>query len=185
MPFSVIVAATRSGIIGKDHQLPWYIPQDLKRFREKTKTVASEAKFNAVIMGRKTWESLPKRPLVDRINIVLSRNHEFDPRGAFAVTGLNEALELAVSLNVETTFVIGGRQLYQEALVHPDCGSLLLTRVLGMRSGPYSYDEPEGDIVVPELNTTWLTDHGFENAGYEGPCKTEAGVNYYYANYAR
>ncbi len=185
MPFSVIVAATKSGIIGKDNQLPWHIPKDLKRFRELTKAVESEANFNALIMGRKTWESLPKKPLADRINIVISRNREFDPRGAFTVASFDEALISAASLNVEKIFVIGGRQLYQEALIHPDCGGVILTRVLGMKAGPYLCDEPEGDVVVPELNTLWLIDHGFENSGYDGPHQTEAGLHYYYANYSK
>jgi dihydrofolate reductase len=77
-PFSVIVAATTSGGIGKDGNLPWRLSKDMQYFKAVT-TRSPEGKRNAVIMGRKTWESIPAkfRPLPDRINVVITRNANF------------------------------------------------------------------------------------------------------------
>merc|ERR1711972_1237626 len=96
---SVIVATTQKGGIGKDGTIPWKLPEDMGHFKKVT-TAAPHGKINAVIMGRKTWDSIPVnfRPLPDRINVVLSRSSA-DPTFAFAfpagvllANSLNEAL---------------------------------------------------------------------------------------------
>src|SRR5689334_625119 len=82
------VARSRNGVIGRDGGLPWRIGADLALFKQLTL-------FKPVIMGRKTWDSLPKKPLPGRMNIVLSRDGSFEPQGALVCEGFSEALEIA------------------------------------------------------------------------------------------
>ena len=125
MGFSVVVAHDLNNGIGNNNQLPWHCPVDMNHF--KTLTTGKNQK-NTVIMGRKTWESIPEkfRPLPNRTNIVLSNSQtEFD--GAIAANSLNDALKKASSAN--HIFVIGGAQLYAEALTHSDCTALHVTKI--------------------------------------------------------
>lgn len=131
---SMVVAVGKNRVIGKDNQLLWRIPDDMKRF----KTLTSR---HPVIMGRKTWESLPKtfRPLPDRTNIVVSRQKEYRARGAVVTDSLKGALEAASGApGSDEIFIIGGAQLYSEALPRTD--RLYLTRI---------DDEKEGDTYFP------------------------------------
>jgi dihydrofolate reductase/thymidylate synthase len=150
LSFSVVVAATQSGGIGCSGTLPWAarsLPSDLKRFRSLTAT-AAKGKINAVLMGRKTWESLPAavKPLPGRINLILSRSNQKKLEAEIAagpgacahtyvVSGLSAALHFLqysplVSSLVESIFVIGGSGLYAESLSSPLCRCVHLTRVL-------------------------------------------------------
>lgn len=133
MSFEVVVAADEANGIGKDGGLPWRLPGDLAFFKLLT-TAAPEGQTNAVIMGRRTWESIPARfrPLPDRRNVVVSRRADYDARGAIVATSLDAALTLLdADDQVARVFVIGGGELYREALLHPACGDLHLTRVEG------------------------------------------------------
>jgi dihydrofolate reductase len=142
MPHAVeicLIAAMSSvnRAIGKDNQLLWQIPEDMKRFRQLTTG-------HPVIMGRKTWESLPEkfRPLPKRTNIVISSNPSYEAPGATVCPGLLGALGfLAVGGLGDKTqvFVIGGGQLYAEAL--PRANRLYLTLI---------EDEPEADTFFPD-----------------------------------
>jgi|APSaa5957512535_1039671.scaffolds.fasta_scaffold124727_2 dihydrofolate reductase len=106
--FNVIVALTeRHRGIGAEGRLPWELRGELARFARLTKGAGN----NAVIMGRKTWESLPRAPLVGRHNIVLSRAH-FDASGAVTKTSVAEAIEYCVSSKFDEAWVIGGAQVY-------------------------------------------------------------------------
>jgi dihydrofolate reductase len=118
--FTIVVAVDSELGIGKTGALPWRLKEDMKHFRELT-----TGPGNAVIMGRKTWESIPERfrPLPGRTNIVLSRSSI--PKGAIALGGLEAALEVPASRR----FVIGGGQIYAEAISHPACVELIVTRV--------------------------------------------------------
>lgn len=118
--YQVVVAATRTMGIGKDGKLPWRLPSDLKFFKDVTMTTSDPAKKNAVIMGRKTWESIPleHRPLPGRLSVVLTRSGSFDIATAENVLmcgSLISALELLASspycLSIERVFVIGGGQV--------------------------------------------------------------------------
>eukprot|EP00656_Telonema_subtile_P017494 TRINITY_DN19385_c0_g2_i2.p2 TRINITY_DN19385_c0_g2~~TRINITY_DN19385_c0_g2_i2.p2 ORF type:complete len:196 (-),score=47.02 TRINITY_DN19385_c0_g2_i2:2-589(-) len=133
--FKLVVAVAPDGGIGKDNQLPWRVPGDLKYFKHVTSSTADASKTNAVIMGRKTWESIPEkfRPLPNRVNIVLSRN----PEAAFEQAHASSSLPAALSMlnapefeHVEGVFVIGGSSVYAEALASPLCSELLITRIL-------------------------------------------------------
>lgn len=115
----IIVAVGRDSAIGRNGDLIWHLPGDLKHFKALTTG-------HAVIMGRRTWESLPKRPLPGRLNIVVSRNPEYQCEGASLVSSLGEAITLADE-QCERTFVIGGGEIYAQAL--PACTRLHLSLV--------------------------------------------------------
>ncbi|KAG9442806.1 hypothetical protein H6P81_018660 [Aristolochia fimbriata] len=136
--YQVVVAATKSMGIGKDGKLPWRLPSDLKFFKEVTLTTSDPVKKNAVIMGRKTWESIPleHRPLAGRLNVVLTRSGSFDIATAENVVisgSMNSALQLLAaspySLSIENVFVIGGGQILREALNAPGCDAIHITEI--------------------------------------------------------
>jgi dihydrofolate reductase len=116
----LIAAVARNGVIGKDNQLLWHLPEDMKHFRALTQG-------HAVIMGRKTWESLPPkfRPLPGRHNIVLTRNRDYQASGATLVNTLESALTSCAG--VDKAFVIGGAEIY--ALAMPQAQVLELTEL--------------------------------------------------------
>ena len=121
MPEVVIIAAVaKNRVIGRDNQLIWHIPEDMAHFKALTRG-------QTVIMGRKTWESLPDafRPLPGRINIVISRNPGFQAAGGTVVGSLEDAL--AAAGDAEIAFVIGGAELYRQAL--PLADRLYLTEI--------------------------------------------------------
>ncbi|KAF7810863.1 bifunctional dihydrofolate reductase-thymidylate synthase-like [Senna tora] len=136
--YQVVVAATRDMGIGKDGKLPWKMPTDLKFFKEITLTTSDPGKKNAVIMGRKTWESIPldNRPLPGRLNVVLTRSGSFDIATAENVVicgSMSSALELLAAspycLSIEKVFVIGGGQIFREALNAPACEAIHITEI--------------------------------------------------------
>lgn len=131
---ALIAAVARNRAIGKANQLLWHLPEDMRHFRETTRG-------KTVIMGRKTWESLPDafRPLPGRRNIVVSRNAAYPAKGAETVTSLTAAV--ALTAPEEEIFVIGGAEIYREAL--PLAQKLYLTEVAA------SY---EADAYFPELD---------------------------------
>lgn len=136
---TLIAAVARNRAIGLNNQLPWHLPEDLKHFRTVTQG-------HPVIMGRKTWESLPDsfRPLPGRLNLVMSRQKNYPAPGARMVASLSEALE-AVNQTPEA-FVIGGAELYAQAL--PQANRLILTEV---------ETDVAGDAWFPEFDRTlWL-----------------------------
>jgi len=130
--FDVVVAADLRRGIAKDGQLPWKLPGDMKFFRELTSKTAAPDRQNAVIMGRKTWQSIPakRRPLADRINVVLSRDPGYAVPEQVLVSGsLDQALNELSKRQVGRCFVIGGGQIYQEALRHPGLNLLYFTEI--------------------------------------------------------
>lgn len=130
---SLIAAVARNGALGKDNQLLWHIPEDMKFFRETTRGAP-------VIMGRRTWESLPPRfrPLPGRRNIVVTRQCDYGTEGAETAHSLTEALEFVGAV---PSFVIGGADLYAQAMTEAD--RLLITEV----------DlTPEADVFFPRID---------------------------------
>jgi dihydrofolate reductase len=105
---TLIAAVARNGVIGKDNRLPWHLPEDLGHFKALTTG-------HAVIMGRKTWDSLPPkfRPLPQRLNIVVTRDAAFRADGAVVVHSLPAAVDAAGN---NQAFVIGGAEIYALAL---------------------------------------------------------------------
>ncbi|HQW19559.1 MAG TPA: dihydrofolate reductase [Rhodocyclaceae bacterium] len=134
----LIAALAKDRVIGIDNQMPWQLPEDLKRFKALTLG-------HPIIMGRKTWESLG-RPLPGRSNIVVSRNPGYAAPGASVVHSLKEAIALAAGSGAENVFVIGGAEIYRQAL--PLAWRLELTEIAA--------DFP-GDAYFPEFDTrAWL-----------------------------
>ena len=130
---SLIAALAKNRAIGKDGQLLWHLPEDMRHFRETTRG-------KPVIMGRKTWESLPDsfRPLPGRHNIVVSRNPSYLAAGATLVGSLEDAISVAGE--VAEVFVIGGAELYRQAL--PVASRLYLTEIA---------QDFAGDVFFPDV----------------------------------
>jgi len=133
MKFSLIVAADTKNGIGKNNKLAWKLPPDMKHFVELTSRVHDNAHTNAIIMGRNTWESIPQkhRPLQGRLNIVLSRTPHMElPDGVILANSLEDALEQTkTQKNIDHVFVIGGAKVFAEAINHPECRTIYLTRI--------------------------------------------------------
>uniref|UniRef100_A0A0E0J9T9 Bifunctional dihydrofolate reductase-thymidylate synthase n=1 Tax=Oryza nivara TaxID=4536 RepID=A0A0E0J9T9_ORYNI len=136
--YQVVVSATRDMGIGKDGTLPWKLPGDLKFFKDITVTTSDPSKKNAVVMGRKTWESIPLkfRPLPGRLNVILTRSGSFDFATAENVVicgSLDSALQLLATtpycLTVEKTFIIGGGEILRQSLNAPACEAIHLTDI--------------------------------------------------------
>lgn len=134
---NLIWAQTATGVIGKENTIPWNVPEDQQHFRAITRG-------NAVIMGRKTWESLPEgvRPLPGRTNIVITSREDAEFPGALAANSLDAALELVPE--GQEPWVIGGGQLYAEAL---DRASKIVVTFIDVRV--------DGDAVAPEFTAGW------------------------------
>lgn len=117
---TIIAAISTNGVIGTEGRLPWHLPEDLKLFKQLTEG-------HTVVMGRKTWESLPAsaRPLPNRKNVVVTRNEEYSAAGATVVHSVKEAL--AVRAPSGQMFCIGGGNLYEQML--PYAQRMVLTRV--------------------------------------------------------
>jgi len=134
------VARARNGVIGHDGGLPWRLGADMRRFRALTVG-------KPVIMGRKTWDSLPRRPLPGRLNIVLTRQPEYEAAGAIVCADFGEAVEIAreqaAEDGVSEVCVIGGADLF--ALASRRAQRVYLTEIDG---------DPEGDVTMPRLDET-------------------------------
>lgn len=132
---SLVVARAENGVIGLHGMLPWRLPDDLKRFKQLTLG-------KPCIMGRKTWDSLPKKPLPGRTNIVVTRRADFAADGAAVAHSFDAALALAMQENPPEIMVIGGAEIFAAAL--PRAGRIHLTVV---------HDAPEGDVVLPAFDS--------------------------------
>ena len=147
--FSVVVAVCKNSRgIGNAGQLPWRLRADMQYFKQLTRSTRDPTKRNAVIMGRKTWLSIPSkfRPLDDRVNVVLSRNpeaaHDLElPAGVLVAPSMERALELLderseVGAGVENVYVIGGASVYSEALsLRTACAKVLVTEIERVADG--------------------------------------------------
>lgn len=137
MTIALIWAESKNGIIGKENTLPWHLPNDLKYFRSLTQG-------NAVVMGRKTFESLENKPLPNRENFVLTRQMDFSaPEGVHV---LHSVEQLASLKDSEQVFVIGGAEIYQSAIAYAD----ILYRTI-------IHQDFDGDATAPS----------FEKEGWE------------------
>lgn len=130
---SFVWAQDQNGLIGKDGALPWYLPNDLKHF----KRVTLDGK---IAMGRKTYESFPKRPLPERENLILSRNKNYQAEGAQVFTDKEDLLAYAKESGVPL-YIIGGASIYKNFL--PQADRLIRTVIQA---------EFEGDTYMPKID---------------------------------
>ncbi len=176
MNFSLIVAIDLEHGIGKDDRLPWHLSGELRHFKKITCASDSPEKKNVVIMGRKTWESIPEkfRPLSDRINIILTRSKTYVwPPGHFRANSLEKALSLLetddLKGKVGAVFIIGGQQIFQKAFKSPYCRKLYVTHI---------NQSFQCDTFFP------VFEENFERTGYSS-CHNENNITYYFAEYSR
>lgn len=167
-PFSIIVALTpdNNNGIGYKGKLPWKIPADMAYFRSITTETIDPTKHNAVIMGRKTWESIPlkHRPLPNRLNVVLTRNDlNITPPDVLQSYSLGHALCVLERLHdIESVFIIGGEEVYKEAIDHPRCEKIYMTYVSA--DSPVVCDTyfPKFDISkYDKMTDSKITDNGY------------------------
>jgi dihydrofolate reductase len=137
MKLGLIYAQSRNGVIGRGGVLPWHLPEDLAHFRRTTLGAP-------VIMGRKTWESVPPRfrPLPGRKNIVITRDADWQASGAHRVASLDEAI--AACADAQTAWITGGAEIFRLAMPRAD---LAVVTEIGA-----DYD---GDTFAPELGPGW------------------------------
>jgi dihydrofolate reductase len=137
MKLHLILARARNGVIGRDNQLPWHLPEDLAHFKQHTLGAP-------VIMGRKTWDSLPPRfrPLPGRLNVVVTRQADWQADGALVAHSIDQAKDLCAAH--ETAWVIGGAELYAQAL--PKAHTAVITEI----DADY-----EGDAFAPQFGPDW------------------------------
>ena len=133
MIISAIAAMDRNRVIGKDNQIPWYLPADLKFFKRTTL-------HHHVLMGRKNYQSIGK-PLPKRTNVVITRNPYFISSGCIVVHSIEEALEVAHHNQEEEVFIIGGGEIYAQAM--PFTQRMYLSEIDA---------EFDGDVFFPEFD---------------------------------
>ena len=131
---SAIAAMSINRVIGKDNQLPWHLPADLKHFKNLTTG-------HPILMGRKTYESIGK-PLPNRTNLIMSQNSDFQAAGCITVQSIQEVLAQPAVINSEELFIIGGAHIYQLWLA--EITRIYLTLVK---------ETFDGDAFFPELNS--------------------------------
>lgn len=130
---AIMAAVADNGVIGKDNDLAWHLPADLRHFKKTTSG-------HYILMGRKTFESLGK-PLPNRTNIIITRNPDYLQRGAFVVHSLEKALRLVEKDGQEKAFILGGGEIYRQAMALAD--HMYITEVHGTF---------EGDTFFPEIH---------------------------------
>ena len=142
--YNMIVAIDIDNGIGKNNTLPWYFPNDLKRFSKLTKGIGN----NAIVMGKNTWNSLPKKPLPNRDNLILSTTLELSQNSltnnstkSFSNTSLLD--DFCKEQKYDTVWIIGGSQVYKELLIEFDINLIYVTLI---------HDVYDCDTKFPEFN---------------------------------
>jgi dihydrofolate reductase len=163
MIISAIAAVGKNGVIGVDNKIPWHLPADLMYFKRVTLE-------HHVIMGRKCFESIGK-PLLKRVNIVVTRNPYFLASGIVIAHSLQEAFQMAEDNGEEEAFIIGGGDIYRHSVLFWD--RLYLTQV--------QISIPNGDTFFPKLNF----DHWKETYSREYPADEKNPFTHTYKVYQR
>jgi len=152
VPIVIVAAMNRNRTIGKDNQLLWHIPADLKRFKSLTLG-------HPIIMGRKTFKSILKilkKPLPERTNIIITRDQNFNYPNTKTATSLEEAFALALAENPKEIHLGGGAQIYEQAL--PFVDKLFLTLI---------EDEKIGDVFFPDFENDFMIETEFPVEEFE------------------
>lgn len=157
----MIWAQARGGAIGRGGDMPWHLPEDLAHFKRVTMGAP-------VIMGRRTWESLPERfrPLPGRENIVVTRDASFAAPGATVVNSLDAAIGAGSGTEA---WIMGGGELYRQAM--PFAQELVVTQI--------ALDVPDADTFAPDIGSEWALVDGGE------PALSSTGLGYRFERYER
>ncbi|MHA6247298.1 dihydrofolate reductase [Pontibacter sp. CAU 1760] len=135
---AIVVAAAENNVIGKDNNLIWHLPADLRHFKQMTMG-------HPIVMGRKTYESIGK-PLPGRTTVIITSQEDYKAEGCIITYSVQEALDEAKKLD-EAVYIIGGAEIYKQAL--PLTDTVYLTRI---------HQAFEGDVSFPALDTAdWVT----------------------------
>lgn len=156
-----IAAVGADGAIGRDGDMPWHLPEDLKHFKATTLGAP-------IVMGRSTWESLPRRPLPGRLNIVVSRNEDYHADGAIVAGSIEAAMRLVAP--APRIFIIGGASVYEAAM--PLASKLIITEI---------------DTLTPDADTFFpvIPHEEWEQTDLSGPFTSESGLQYSFKTYTR
>lgn len=167
----LIWAEAAGGVIGRDGGMPWHVPEDLAHFKSLTAGAP-------VIMGRKTWDSLPPpfRPLPGRRNIVVTRQHDWAADGAEVAPSVDDALALAAQGDVDRVWVIGGAQLFSETIGRAD-----RLEVTELRHDD-GFAAVPGDVLAPAIDPSWRLAATDPAGGWH---TSRSGVRYRFMTYAR
>jgi len=138
MTISIIAAVSENGVIGKDNDLPWHLPADMKFFKDTTEG-------HHVIMGRKNYLSIPEkyRPLPNRPNVVVTRQGDFKAEGCIVVNSIEEGIETAKNNGDAEAFIIGGGEIYKQSLELGLVDKMYITRI---------HADFDGDVFFPEYD---------------------------------
>lgn len=136
MTISIIAAIGENNVLGKGNKLIWHMPADMQHFKNMTTG-------HHIIMGRKTWESIGKKPLPNRTSIVITRDKNYHAEGCILAHSLEDALNRVK--NDSEVFIIGGGEIYKEAISKAD--KLYITRI---------HHKFDGDVFFPEIGKEWF-----------------------------
>ena len=139
MKVSIIVAIAKDNVIGKDNDLVWHLPKDMKFFMDTTK-------YHYVIMGRRNYDSIPEkyRPLKERTNVIVTRKTGFEAPDCVVVNSIEQGIEAARNNGDKECFIIGGGQIYKEALENNLVDKMYITHI---------EESFEGDTFFPEFDS--------------------------------
>jgi dihydrofolate reductase len=147
---TIIAALDPNRVIGSDNDLPWHYPEDLKHFKKLTQD-------HTIVMGRKTFESLPIRPLPKRKNVVISRN--FSHKGVEVYDSLEKALMDQIvpnTANLSDVYIIGGEQIYHQSMEF--ASKMILTHI---------HAEHQGNKFFPEIGPEWFNTTTTHHDGFD------------------
>lgn len=148
---ALVVARSDNGVIGQQGRIPWRVPEDMRHFRQVTLG-------KPCIMGRKTWDSLPVKPLPGRTNIVMTRDHSFSAEGAAVASSMEDALRMAQRGEPPEIMIIGGSEIYR--LAAPYAGRVYLTEIHGQFCGDTQLEGFSGE--------TWHEEERHDGSSADG-----------------
>lgn len=183
MTFDIIIAVDSQNGMGKNNDLPWHLPNELKHFQKITTKLTNQNNKNAVIMGRNTWESIPKnrRPLKNRLNIVLTKQSHYRVDSDVMLANSVDNALLRIDLfnkeadknnhlsKIENIFVIGGAQVLVDAIHHKNCKKIYLTKINKNFHCDVFFPEIPKDFVEIERSEVFI----------------EGSVEYYFVTYLK
>ena len=143
MIVSLIVAVSENGVIGKDNDLIWHLPKDMRYFKETTLG-------HHIIMGRRNFESIPHkfRPLRSRVNIIVTRNKDYTAKDCIIVNSIESAIDYSKSNKEDEVFIIGGGEIYKQSMQKNLVDKIYLTRVHADFDGDTFFETPSSNWII-------------------------------------